>query len=165
MKKWLCPQISAYAISPGQKWWPTVLEIEISCSQWEGSTCTHERSSFFLLGGGGGIRDFFVLFLLFPSSSQCVPTVVPPRRSQQHLGFIPYSLPKFNSPVYKLKRWNPGVQICFNLQLGVQRGASIEGMPNVPKKLLMGQSLHNVTTTSFIGVLTTFFYLFKGAIS
>jgi len=25
----LCPQISARAMSPGQKWWPTVLEIEI----------------------------------------------------------------------------------------------------------------------------------------
>jgi hypothetical protein len=24
-------------ISPGQKWWWTVLEIEISCGQWEGS--------------------------------------------------------------------------------------------------------------------------------
>jgi hypothetical protein len=138
MKKWLCPQISAYAISPGQKWWPTVLEIEISCSQWEGSTCTHERSSFFLLGGGGGIRDFFVLFLLFPSSSQCVPTVVPPRRSQQHLGFIPYSLPKFNSPVYKLKRWNPWVQICFNFATGGPKRCFYWGHAQCSKKIADG---------------------------
>jgi hypothetical protein len=43
---------------------------------------------------------------------------------------------KFNSHVYKLKRWNLMEHICFFfffLQLGVQRGASIWGMPNVQK--------------------------------
>ncbi len=39
-------------VSSGQKWWRTVLEIEISCSQWEG-----------WVGGGGGERRIFFIFL------------------------------------------------------------------------------------------------------
>jgi hypothetical protein len=49
--------------SPGQKCWQTVLEIEISCSQWEGSVCTQSALIFFH-------------FSLFPKcflGSQCVP--------------------------------------------------------------------------------------------
>jgi hypothetical protein len=41
------PKISAPAVSLGKKWGLTVLEIQVSCSQWEGSACTHERSNFF----------------------------------------------------------------------------------------------------------------------
>jgi len=46
---------------------------------------------------------------------------------------------KFNSLVYKLK--SRGAHLIFILQVGVQRGASIGGMPNLSKKLLMGQSI------------------------
>jgi hypothetical protein len=42
--------------------------------------------------------------------------------------------PKFNSHVYKQKRWAIGV--C----MGAKRCSSW-GMPNVPKKLMMGQSI------------------------
>jgi hypothetical protein len=59
-------QISAPVISPCQKWWQTVLEIEISCSQWEASACTHDEPCFCLLGvgggGGGGVFFFFFFF-------------------------------------------------------------------------------------------------------
>ncbi len=125
----LCPQIFALAISPGQKWWPTVLEIEISCCEWERSACTHERSSFFLFERANS--DFF---LFFPCS-QCVsiklsssPHQVPKRfsNSQSVPRWVPQDVPnstwvlsyvvcpKFNSPVYKLKRWMPGVRLFCN---------------------------------------------------
>ncbi len=48
-------------ISLGQKWWWTVLDIEISCSQWEGSACIQNALIFFLLSfgfGGGRIFSF-----------------------------------------------------------------------------------------------------------
>jgi hypothetical protein len=53
--------------SPGWKWWQTILEIEISCSQWEGSN----GLSFLHLGfgRGGGEEGYFF-------GSQCVPKVV-----------------------------------------------------------------------------------------
>jgi hypothetical protein len=81
----LCP-----AISPGRKWWQTVLKIKfhyppgssvywfvsamnfveinkVSCKS-EGSACSHERSSFFRLGSKGG-RGIFWYFPLFPMCS------------------------------------------------------------------------------------------------
>jgi hypothetical protein len=42
----LYPQIIDLATSPRQKWQPIVLEIEISRSQWEGSTFTHDALVF-----------------------------------------------------------------------------------------------------------------------
>jgi len=56
----LCPQITDPAISPGQKWWRTVLKIEISCSQWDGSACSH-GGPWFGGGGGGGFCLFFLV--------------------------------------------------------------------------------------------------------
>jgi len=44
-----------------------LVEIEISCSQWEGSACTHDEPCFCLLGVGGGV--FFVLASFFPMCS------------------------------------------------------------------------------------------------
>jgi hypothetical protein len=64
--------------SPGWKWWQTILEIEISCSQWEGSS----GLSFLHLGFGGerGGGAFFgsqsgsnQVLKMFSSGSQCVP--------------------------------------------------------------------------------------------
>ncbi len=62
----LHPTICAPATSPIQKWWQTVLEIKVSCSQREDLTHTHEGSSFFLLGRRAS-RIFF------PPRSQYVP--------------------------------------------------------------------------------------------
>jgi hypothetical protein len=72
------PPVNNGGISPGQKWWRTVIEIEISCSQWEGSACTQS----FGWGGGGGGKDFFSFFLCsqhvpfkFPMGSHQFPNV------------------------------------------------------------------------------------------
>jgi hypothetical protein len=91
------------------------------------------RIQFFSLGGWRERQGFFFFF----PCSQCVPQDVP--NSTWVLSHM--VCPKFNSPIYKLKRWNPGVHICFYLQVAVWRGASIGGMLNVPKKMLMGQSI------------------------
>jgi len=56
----LCPPTPA--ITPGQKWWQILLEREILCSQWEGSECAHEWSSFFLFIGVVGERAIFLFF-------------------------------------------------------------------------------------------------------
>jgi len=76
------PQNSALAISLGTKWWrqwwQTVLEGEISCSEWEGSACHHEWSSFFLnFLRGWREKDFFVFFPLFSMCSHHVPRKFP----------------------------------------------------------------------------------------
>ncbi len=55
------PPVYNGGISPGQKWWRTILEIEILCSQWENLI----RGLSFFFGGGG---EF-----LFSSCSQSVP--------------------------------------------------------------------------------------------
>ncbi len=55
----LCPQITDL----GQNWWSTVLKIEISCIQWQGSACTHDGPWFFLGGGAGG-SCFLFCFLV-----------------------------------------------------------------------------------------------------
>jgi hypothetical protein len=68
--------VSNGGISPDQKWWQTVSEIEISCSQWEGSACTESALIFFHLCWGAG-EGFFFLFPLFPSSSHQVPKMFP----------------------------------------------------------------------------------------
>jgi len=52
-------------INSSKKWSPIILEKEISCSQWEGSTCTHDGPMFFLLGGVGwrGVSYYYYFFL------------------------------------------------------------------------------------------------------
>ncbi len=65
-------------ISPGQKWWWPVLEIEISCSPCKGSACIQSALIFFSfkfwVGKGEG-EFFFIFFVpnMFLSNSQCVP--------------------------------------------------------------------------------------------
>ncbi len=77
------PQNSALTIGIGKKWWrqwwQTVLEREISCSEWEGSACPHERSNFFLKFLRGWGRGFFFLFFspFFPMCSPPVPRKFP----------------------------------------------------------------------------------------
>ncbi len=82
--------------SLSQKWWWTILEIEISCSQWEGSACTQSALILFLLsfggGGGGGVFSFFLcsqhvpckfwmgshqILNMFPGFPMCSPRVFP----------------------------------------------------------------------------------------
>jgi len=55
------PTVYSGGISPGEKWWWTVLEREISCSQWEVSPCTHDGPGFFLFEWVGG-EEFFKKF-------------------------------------------------------------------------------------------------------
>ncbi len=59
-------------ISPSQKWWQIILEIEISCSQWEGSTSTHDGPWFFLSRGSLGGGKFFFVFLPCSISSPTI---------------------------------------------------------------------------------------------
>jgi hypothetical protein len=85
-KDLVLPQNSSPAISQGAKWWWRVLEREISCSQWECSACTHERSSLFSFwGGGGGVLVFF-------PCSQCVPIMFP-LSSQSFRKWVPHHDP------------------------------------------------------------------------
>ncbi len=65
----------AWHISPGQKRWQTLLEREISCSQWEGPSMRSRCLAFFpfQLGVGGGI---FFNFPWFPICSP-IPNVFP----------------------------------------------------------------------------------------
>ncbi len=57
------------------------MEIEISCSQWEGSACTQSALIFFLLSFGWGWQRIFFHFSFVPnmflSSSQWVPIRLP----------------------------------------------------------------------------------------
>jgi hypothetical protein len=101
------PTVCAPAISTRQKWWWIVLEIKVSCSQWDSPACTHDGPCFFLLGAGRG--EFFCLssmfpmcsqhfFIMFPwgsSSSQIVPKDIPNSTSiLTHM-----VCPKFNSHI------------------------------------------------------------------
>jgi hypothetical protein len=55
-------------------------------------------------------------------------------------GFYPIWFAESSTPLcINQKGEGQGCTFVSILQLGVQRGASIGGMPNIPKKLLMGQ--------------------------
>jgi hypothetical protein len=73
----LCPIVCAHTISPIQKWWQGVLEIKVSCSQWEGLPCTLEGWNFCLLGEDRckGARGYFFPLIpnVFPWGFQRVP--------------------------------------------------------------------------------------------
>ncbi len=65
-------------IRPCPKWWQTILEIEISYSQWEGLTCIQSALFFFLIlkfwvGGGGGFYSFSFVPNMFLSNYEWVP--------------------------------------------------------------------------------------------
>jgi hypothetical protein len=108
--------VYAPTISPGQKWRQRFLEIKLSCSQWEGSACNHEGSSFFLFFGGRG--EGFLFFGLWPLS-KCIP-----------IGFLSssQSVPQedpnstTSGEVYLFLFCNQGPKRCFYL-----------GVPNIPK--------------------------------
>ncbi len=155
MNHTLCPQNSAPTISPGQKWWPTFLEIEVSCTQWEGSTCAHhDGPSFFLLGWGG----WSFIFLGFLPCSQCVlimfsqgslSSQVVLQKVHNHTSILSHMVcPKFNSHVYKLKGKLRVSIFAFTLQLGSKEVLLLSPkrcfyweVHNAPRKLVMGQSM------------------------
>jgi hypothetical protein len=65
----LCTTNCTFPISPCQKWWQTILEIKVSCSQWDGLEYTNEGP---ILTFRGSKRYFFV-YSLFPLCSHHVP--------------------------------------------------------------------------------------------
>jgi len=134
---------SAPLIWPKQR--QTILEIKVSCSQWEGSACTHEGSSFFSFGEGGGRGKGSFVFLC----AQCVPISSSQRVNQVPKLFLktfpiaPQIYPiwfaqKFNSHLYKLKRYALVKYICLYFATGIHRCASIGECPMFQKKLIIG---------------------------
>jgi hypothetical protein len=85
--------------------------------------------------------SMFLFFLLapnvFPAYSQMVPIVFPkmfPKMFPIAPGFYPVWDAQSSTPLYiNYKVEIQGCTFVFILQLGVQRGASIGGMPNVSK--------------------------------
>jgi len=63
---------SAPAISPGQKWWPTVLKTKNTRSQWVGWSMHSQK--FWVGVWGEGFFSFSFVRNMFPSSSQWVHT-------------------------------------------------------------------------------------------
>jgi len=53
-------------------------------------------------------------------------------------GFYPIEFAQSSTVLYKIKRSNLRVDICFYFATGVQRGATIVGMPNVLKTFADG---------------------------
>jgi hypothetical protein len=76
---------------------------------------------------------------MFPTGSQRSPQLFPIAPQIYPIWFAQSSTFK----VYKLKRWACLIGECayFYFAIGVQRGASIWEMPNVPKNLMIGQSI------------------------
>lgn len=66
-------------ISPCCKWWQTLLEIDIWCSQWEGSMCTSFSFFFFRVFQGLGNGLFFGFSCLLQMCSHQVPKGFPIR--------------------------------------------------------------------------------------
>jgi hypothetical protein len=120
-------------------------EKKNACSQWEGSACTHDQSSFFLFERGGRERGNFCFFSLFPMCSHQVlrvfPNTLPNMFPIAPQLYYVWFCPKFNTHVYKLKMRNLGEHICLYFTIGGQKRCFYWGMPNVPKTLLMGQTI------------------------
>ncbi len=100
------------AITPGQKWWQTVLEIKVPCSKWKAEHGLIRGPSFFFLGRGWG-RGIFFLFplvlIMFHMCSHDIPRV---------LNLFPQNVPNSTSLLSDMV---------------VQRGASIGECPTFQK--------------------------------
>jgi hypothetical protein len=90
--EWVGRVFFSNAIIPGQKWWPTLLGREISCSQWEG---IQGGLLFFLLSLG--VKDFFFIFLWFPICSFKVPNGFP--SESQYVSQVPNVFPNMFSSI------------------------------------------------------------------
>ncbi len=122
-----------------------VLEREISCSQWEGSACTHEKSNFFLSERRDRSFLFFSLVLnVFPSCSHKVPIKFP-NLFLRILPIAPWFYPiwflqSFNSHEYKPKKGcqRETCQNTFIYGRKANLGLLCCRVPNFPKILMMG---------------------------
>ncbi len=112
-----------------EKWGLIVLEIKVSCNQWEGSTCIHEGFKFVFWGGVGKGWPKVFYSPLFLMCSYHVPTMCPQVVPNSTLLLSHMVCPKFNSPIYKLKREHN----CFYFATSVQRGGSIGECPMLLK--------------------------------
>ncbi len=129
--------------SPGRKWWQTVLERNVPCSQWKAQYGLMSSPVFFFLGG----RNFYFFSLvpiMFPMCSHEVPQF--PKLFPQNVLNSTSALshmvcPKFNSHVYKLKKVDHREHISIYFALGGPKSCIYWGIPNVRKKLVMGQSI------------------------
>jgi len=88
-------------------------------------------------GGGGGYFVFFLLFITLSKSlsSQSVPKCIPrdvPNRAWVLSNMV---CSKFNSLVYKLKRWNPRVHIYFYFATGGPKKCFYGGHVQCSKKI------------------------------
>jgi len=120
---------------------------EISCSQWEGSECTHDGPCFFLLGVGVELRGviFWFFFLapnVFPTCSQLVPLRFP-KLFLEAFPIAPQFYPIWFAQSSTLrytnwKGWQKVNTIESFLQLRVQRGASIGKCSMFQKKIVTG---------------------------
>ncbi len=75
----------------------------------------------------------------FSKGSQCVPKFVPQDVSNITRVLIPYGFAQSSTPMFiteKVKSMEH--YLGFYFAIGVQRGASIGGMPNVPEKFADG---------------------------
>jgi hypothetical protein len=93
----------------------------------------------------GGIFYFFPLVpIMFPMCSHEVPQF--PKLFPQNVPSSTSALshmvcPKFNPHVYKLKKVDHRKHIWFYFAIGGPKRCIYWGIPNVPKKLVMGQSI------------------------
>jgi len=116
-QQWISGVFFAWGVSPCQKWWWSLLEREISCSQWEGPNMHSKRLVFFpfMFWGVGGVRkDVFSFFstsqcvrTMFLSSSQWVPNIFP------NIFFIPlhFYMPWKMVSSFHLYGWPKGEEL------------------------------------------------------
>ncbi len=101
-------------------------------------------SSFFLVSGKGVGKRYFLFFCLVLNVLSSCSQIHSARYSQYcSTSYLSHMVcPKFNSHVYKPKRWTPGECCCFYFaKLGGPKRCFYWGMPNVPKNLMMAQSI------------------------
>jgi hypothetical protein len=123
----LCPPPKL--LSPGQKWWRTVLEIKVVCSQRQG----WGRPQLLYFGVGWG--DPGIFFLLFLMCSHHIHTRFPPR--SQRAPHVPNLFPTAPQ-LYPAQscipiNWKVGGHIWFYLPPWGPKGCFYWGVPNVPK--------------------------------
>jgi hypothetical protein len=120
-------------ISPSWKWWQTVFEKAQHALM---------KDPVFFFWGVERDTGIFLFFSLVPnvfiSSSQCVPRCVPQDVPNSTWVLSHMVCPKFNSPIYKLKRWNPGVHICFYFASGSLKRCFYWGHAQCSQKIADG---------------------------
>jgi len=107
--------------SPCKKRWRTVLKENFHGVNGKAQHALMNSPAFFFLRHGGRGKWIFKIFSLLPMCSHHVPN------STSILSHM--VCPKFNSHVYKLKRWNLKEHMNFYFAAGVQRGDSIGACP------------------------------------